>query len=225
MLTLSTTFTTLSACITRKSLKLFQPSAVFHIETSHFICSANQVTGFYMECNTWLKWINRHQVLQGRSHWKSTKHVAASKLYNNKLAILNAASFCVSMSPRLPLQTFRYKLGSEVKISGKPTSSRKPCFSKLTCRKFLCKTSSLYFVKDSYTSKNMFGTKNVRYGGIFKASKKPAKSHIFQWLRKPKFCRYYFGNLRYNINGAWFVYSKLDSTKSIWLLFYVLIQV
>ena len=26
----------------------FQPSATLHIETSHLICYANQVTGFYM---------------------------------------------------------------------------------------------------------------------------------------------------------------------------------
>ena len=33
---------------------------------------------------------------------KCTKHVAASKLYKNKLVILSGASFYVSMSPRLP---------------------------------------------------------------------------------------------------------------------------
>ena len=35
----------------------FQPSDAFYIETSHLICSANQVTGFYMKCNTGLKWV------------------------------------------------------------------------------------------------------------------------------------------------------------------------
>ena len=34
---------------------LFQPSVAFHIETRHLICSANQITGFYMKCNTGLK--------------------------------------------------------------------------------------------------------------------------------------------------------------------------
>ena len=33
----------------------FQPSVVFHIETSHLFCSAKQMTGFYMKHNTWLK--------------------------------------------------------------------------------------------------------------------------------------------------------------------------
>ena len=33
----------------------FQTSAAFHIETNLLICKANQMTGFYMECNTGLK--------------------------------------------------------------------------------------------------------------------------------------------------------------------------
>ena len=36
-------------------LNPFQPSVTFHIETSHLICSANLMTGFYMKCNTELK--------------------------------------------------------------------------------------------------------------------------------------------------------------------------
>ena len=35
----------------------FQPSVAFHIETSHLICKAKQMTGFYMKCNTGLKWV------------------------------------------------------------------------------------------------------------------------------------------------------------------------
>ena len=33
-------------------------SVAFHIETSHLICIANQMTGFYMKCNTGLKSVN-----------------------------------------------------------------------------------------------------------------------------------------------------------------------
>ena len=44
--------------------------------------------------------MNQNQVTS-RSHWKCTKHVTAVKLYKNKLTILNAASFYVSMSLRL----------------------------------------------------------------------------------------------------------------------------
>ena len=43
------------------SLSYFKnhPSAATHIETSHLIWSANKMTGFYMECNTGLTWINQ----------------------------------------------------------------------------------------------------------------------------------------------------------------------
>ena len=46
----------LSCCL--KGFNPFQPSVAFHIETSHLICSANQMTGFYMKFRTKLKWIN-----------------------------------------------------------------------------------------------------------------------------------------------------------------------
>ena len=36
----------------------FQPIVSFHIETSHLICSAKQMTDFYMKCNTGLEWAN-----------------------------------------------------------------------------------------------------------------------------------------------------------------------
>ena len=35
----------------------FQPSVPIHIETSHLICWANQMTGFYMKCKTALNWV------------------------------------------------------------------------------------------------------------------------------------------------------------------------
>ena len=40
-------------------LNPFQTSVAFHIETSHFFCSAKQMTGFYMKHNTRLKWTNQ----------------------------------------------------------------------------------------------------------------------------------------------------------------------
>ena len=35
----------------------FHFSIAFHIETSHLICKANQMTGFYMKYKTGLKWV------------------------------------------------------------------------------------------------------------------------------------------------------------------------
>ena len=42
----------------RKYFNPAQSSVAFHIETSHLIYTANQVTGFYMKCNSGLKWVN-----------------------------------------------------------------------------------------------------------------------------------------------------------------------
>ena len=39
----------------------FQPSIAFHIETSDLLCFAKQKIGFYMKCNTDLKYFNAFQ--------------------------------------------------------------------------------------------------------------------------------------------------------------------
>ena len=39
-------------------LTYFSLSVAFHIETSHLICIANQMTDFNMKCITGLKWVN-----------------------------------------------------------------------------------------------------------------------------------------------------------------------
>ena len=36
----------------------FQPSVAFDRETSHLICKANEMTGFYIKCNNGLQWVN-----------------------------------------------------------------------------------------------------------------------------------------------------------------------
>ena len=46
----------------------------------------------------------------------------------------------------------------------------------------------------------MLGTKNVNTVGLSKQVKNHVKSQIFERLRKPEVCRYYSGNIRYNIN-------------------------
>ena len=38
-------------------LKPFQPSVAFHVETSHLICTENQMTGSFMKCKTCPKWV------------------------------------------------------------------------------------------------------------------------------------------------------------------------
>ena len=42
-----------------KSVNKFQTSVALRIETSHLICIANQMTGFYIKCNTDLRWVTQ----------------------------------------------------------------------------------------------------------------------------------------------------------------------
>ena len=39
----------------KKESNAFQLSVAFHVEPSHLTCSQNEMTGFYMKCNTELK--------------------------------------------------------------------------------------------------------------------------------------------------------------------------
>ena len=75
--------------------------------------------------------------------------------------ILNAASFYVSMSLQLPS-------GKKKKKKNK----KETLFLKIKKQTIPIKISSLSILSDSYTSKNMLGTSNFWYGGIFKAIKK-----------------------------------------------------
>ena len=47
---LSNPFTTVGRQVTQ-----FQPSVAFDIKTSHLICRANQMNGFYVICNNGMK--------------------------------------------------------------------------------------------------------------------------------------------------------------------------
>ena len=38
-----------------------QSSVGFHINTSDLFCTANQMTDFYLKCNTGLKWVKGNQ--------------------------------------------------------------------------------------------------------------------------------------------------------------------
>ena len=40
----------------------FQSTVTFHIETNHLICTANQMTGFYMKCKTGVKWVKGKRI-------------------------------------------------------------------------------------------------------------------------------------------------------------------
>ena len=50
-----------------------QPKSAFHVETSHLICRANQMTGFYMKRNIGVKWVNENITKNERFHFLLTK--------------------------------------------------------------------------------------------------------------------------------------------------------
>ena len=45
----------------------FQPSFALHIETSHFICRAKQMTGFYIKRIIRLHWVNT--LTESEGYW------------------------------------------------------------------------------------------------------------------------------------------------------------
>ena len=47
----------------------FQFTVVFHIETSHLTCKANQMVGFFMKCSVELKWVKETAVILD-DYWK-----------------------------------------------------------------------------------------------------------------------------------------------------------
>ena len=75
---------------------LIQPNVAFHVENSHLICIANQMTGFYMKCianqmtgfymkcNIGLKWVKKQKKLERIEIKKD--------IQNGLILILDAAS-------------------------------------------------------------------------------------------------------------------------------------
>ena len=54
-------------------VNIFQPSVAFHIETSRLICSAKQMTGFYMKSKTALQRVNLKHSWTQDVNWKQAK--------------------------------------------------------------------------------------------------------------------------------------------------------
>ena len=50
-------------------VNLLQPSVAFHRESNHLIFIVNQMTGFYMKCNTWMKWVKPQQTSMFTDNW------------------------------------------------------------------------------------------------------------------------------------------------------------
>ena len=56
---------------TKFLLNSFQPSDAFHIKPRYFICTVNQMTGFYMKSNTGLKILKQKKYIVGHIYYKS----------------------------------------------------------------------------------------------------------------------------------------------------------
>ena len=59
----------------------FQPSVVFRIETRHLICSANQMSGFYMKWNFQPKWVRKTLYLQKEAVYSCSTDQLFRKCY------------------------------------------------------------------------------------------------------------------------------------------------
>ena len=68
----------------------------FHIETSHLICSANQMTSFFMKCNAGLKWIQTKMIILRKYHFYVTTDTS------KKLPIAVKSNFLVILLPPFP---------------------------------------------------------------------------------------------------------------------------
>ena len=79
-------------------------SVAFHIETSHLICIANQMTGFYMECNTGLKSVNFY--CGGASNLNFTKKKYSHSFYG--CFFLVCLDFVKNNTPHLFLCPIKY---------------------------------------------------------------------------------------------------------------------
>ena len=77
----------------------FQPSVAFHKETSHLICSTNQMTGYYIKGNRGLKWVNLNSSVirqKGESQnrcYKKTKRTCVYQGVRNVCFSENLACF------------------------------------------------------------------------------------------------------------------------------------
>ena len=89
----------------------FLPSIAFYIKTSQFIFAANQMTGFYTECNTSLKWVilNVHKIhnINSAEAYLKPNRTSTMKLFCKNCQRLKAVNyFCKKKCYYAPELTF-----------------------------------------------------------------------------------------------------------------------
>ena len=101
-------------CVFTVSIFNFNPflsSIAFYIKTSQFIFAANEMTGFYTECNTSLKWVilNVHKIhnINSAEAYLKPNRTSTMKLFCKNCQRLNAVNyFCKKKCYYAPELTF-----------------------------------------------------------------------------------------------------------------------
>ena len=102
---------------------LFGPSVAFHIETSHLISIANQMTGFYRKCNTGLKWVKLEKLTKSIFHSTNFEilnlisHLFLYQLFGCCKDNFRPHFRCQSQSPNVILFVSQFR----------PEGQREPC--------------------------------------------------------------------------------------------------
>ena len=66
------------------------------METSHLICRANQMTGFYMKCNTELTWVNLFPLVSNVRSTKSNYRVHCQRKRFGGICFGNLTNFTIT---------------------------------------------------------------------------------------------------------------------------------
>ena len=94
--TFNTILFLLSGCARFLNFNPFHPSTAILIESSHLISNANQMTRFYKECNTGLKWVDIWFVAS----------VTCSEVYSRPSQTFNIELFAKKVNGLNPLTIF-----------------------------------------------------------------------------------------------------------------------
>ena len=77
------------------------------METSHLICRANQMTGFYMKCNTELTWVNLFPLVSNVRSTKSNYRVHCQRQRFGGICFGNLTNFTITKNNAATKQEIR----------------------------------------------------------------------------------------------------------------------
>ena len=77
------------------------------METSHLICRANQMTGFYMKCNTERTWVNLFPLVSNVRSTKSNYRVHCQRKRFGGICFGNLTNFTITKNKAATKQEIR----------------------------------------------------------------------------------------------------------------------